>query len=191
MERFQKDIKNHPAPYFVFGDFNFRCDTEGVVKELTENLTTHRITNLKNDNTKVQYRNSNGQNVLTIGKKEFIHVEHQNKFKEEWLRQYDRELDPLKNILFEYPIKFPPSYPYEEDPAYPESYMGTRCPAWCDRILVNPAAKKLIFNYSDNFIYDIIGGDVCMGDHKVSFFFIQFFFSYKVCMFKIGFGDFV
>lgn len=30
--RFHKDILNGIAPYFVFGDFNFRCDTEGVVK---------------------------------------------------------------------------------------------------------------------------------------------------------------
>lgn len=30
--RFHKDSVNGMAPYFVFGDFNFRCDTEGVVK---------------------------------------------------------------------------------------------------------------------------------------------------------------
>lgn len=30
--RFHKDNVNGLAPYFVFGDFNFRCDTEGVVK---------------------------------------------------------------------------------------------------------------------------------------------------------------
>lgn len=30
--RFHKDVLNGVAPYFVFGDFNFRCDTEGVVK---------------------------------------------------------------------------------------------------------------------------------------------------------------
>lgn len=32
LERFQKDLVNQPTPYFVFGDFNFRCDTGGVVK---------------------------------------------------------------------------------------------------------------------------------------------------------------
>ena len=32
LERFHKDVKNGMAPYFVFGDFNFRCDTQGVVK---------------------------------------------------------------------------------------------------------------------------------------------------------------
>lgn len=32
MERFHTDRLNGAAPYFVFGDFNFRCDTAGVVK---------------------------------------------------------------------------------------------------------------------------------------------------------------
>lgn len=32
LERFHKDPKNELVPFFIFGDFNFRCDTEGVVK---------------------------------------------------------------------------------------------------------------------------------------------------------------
>lgn len=43
-----------------------------------------------------------------------------------------------------------------------------RCPAWCDRILMSKAGKELI-NGTDNYQYDIIGADTCMGDHKVSF----------------------
>lgn len=122
---FHKDVLNGVAPYFVFGDFNFRCDTEGVVKvsqknifsirhlkckhtpqtlesireaktnalyfcvsfiqKLAEDLTIHRILNVKNDHYKVQYRDGEAQNVLTIGKKEFHHVEHQSKFKESWV----------------------------------------------------------------------------------------------------------
>lgn len=115
IDRFHKDVLNGVAPYFVFGDFNFRCDTEGVVKvlernilflvktkkfltefvhsfinfyrlqKLAEDLTIHRVLNVKNDHHKVQYRDSNAQNVLTIGKKEFHHVEHQTKFKESWV----------------------------------------------------------------------------------------------------------
>lgn len=69
----------------MFGDFNFRCDTEGVVKKLTKDLSIHRIMNIKNDHTKLQYRDDLGSNVLTIGKKEFSHVEHQTKFKESWV----------------------------------------------------------------------------------------------------------
>lgn len=86
------------------------------------------------------------------------------------LQQFDRELEPLKEILVEYPITFPPSYPYEEEPTLPQNYMSTRCPGWCDRILMDPTAKDLIVD--ENFSskdYNVIGEDMCMGDHKVSF----------------------
>lgn len=83
--RFHTDTVNGTAPYFVFGDFNFRCDTEGVVKKLTKDLSIHRTMNIKNDHTKLQYRDEVGSNILTIGKKEFSHVEHQTKFKESWV----------------------------------------------------------------------------------------------------------
>jgi inositol polyphosphate 5-phosphatase INPP5A len=79
-------------------------------------------------------------------------------------------MGPLKELLFEYDINFPPSYPYEEDPKQPGSYMFTRCPAWCDRILLSPAAKALLDESEEEVskIYGIIGENVCMGDHKVS-----------------------
>lgn len=54
-------------------------------QKLAEDLTIHRILNVKNDHYKVQYRDGDAQNVLTIGKKEFHHVEHQTKFKESWV----------------------------------------------------------------------------------------------------------
>jgi inositol polyphosphate 5-phosphatase INPP5A len=90
LERFHRDAENNTAPYFVFGDFNFRCDTEGVVKNLTKDLTMHRLQSVKNDHTKVQYRDGDGQNVLTVGKKEFTHSDHQTKFKEEWVSMNSR-----------------------------------------------------------------------------------------------------
>ncbi|XP_052858021.1 inositol polyphosphate-5-phosphatase A isoform X1 [Drosophila gunungcola] len=164
IERFHLDEQNGTVPFFVFGDFNFRCDTEGVVKELTENLTPHRVQNVKNENDKIHYRNSTGNNVLTVGKKEFSHADHQLKFKEDWLKKFDRELEPLKDILVEYPIKFVPSYPFEEDPEMPTDYMSTRCPAWCDRILMSPQVHEII--RSDDWTYGMIGEAVCMGDHK-------------------------
>lgn len=85
------------------------------------------------------------------------------------LQKFDRELEPLRDILIEYPITFPPSYPFEEEPKHPKDYMLTRCPAWCDRILMSPAAKSLIHDASDDTSseYNIIGGETCMGDHKV------------------------
>lgn len=41
-----------------------------------------------------------------------------------------------------------------------------RCPAWCDRILMSKAAKKLMGD-EEYYQYGIIGADTCMGDHKV------------------------
>lgn len=92
------------------------------------------------------------------------------------LRKFDLELDPIKRILYEFPVQFSPSYPYEEDVDLPLNYMSTRCPSWCDRVLVSPAAKLLLSNDgtdestedSDNsVVYSIIGENICMGDHKV------------------------
>ncbi|KAM7360844.1 inositol polyphosphate-5-phosphatase A isoform 1-T3 [Cochliomyia hominivorax] len=166
LERFHLDEKNGLAPFFLFGDFNFRCDTGGVIKELTENLTAHRIQSMKSDCTKVHYRNSGGDNILTVGKKEFNHADHQLKFKESWLKKFDRELEPLTEFLIEFPIDFPPSYPYEEDPEMPTDYMSTRCPSWCDRILMSVQAKKIIRETESPNTYNLMGEDVCMGDHK-------------------------
>ncbi|XP_017139664.1 inositol polyphosphate-5-phosphatase A isoform X1 [Drosophila miranda] len=164
IERFHSDEKNGSVPYFLFGDFNFRCDTDGVVKELTKNLNRYRAEDTRIENNKVHYRNSIGDTVLTIGKKEFSHVDHQLKFKEDWLKKYDRELEPLKDTLDEYPINFFPTYPFEEDPHMPMDYMSTRCPAWCDRILMSPQIKEMVV--IDEWKYGMIGESACMGDHK-------------------------
>ncbi|KAJ2940489.1 hypothetical protein O0L34_g6420 [Tuta absoluta] len=134
------------APYFIFGDFNFRTDTGGVVKKLTEELTACRIQNGdKVDSSKLQYRSkSDDRVVLTVGKKEFSHSEHQTVFREPWLQRFDRELEALRPHLYEFPVKFPPTYPFEEDAALPTDYMKTRCPSWCDRVLLSQAARLLI-----------------------------------------------
>ncbi|KAG8551207.1 hypothetical protein GDO81_004008 [Engystomops pustulosus] len=48
--------------------------------------------------------------------------------------------------------------------------MNTRCPAWCDRILMSHSAKELLLKSENDeriVIYDSIGPNICMGDHKV------------------------
>ncbi|PSN56232.1 hypothetical protein C0J52_00396 [Blattella germanica] len=104
------------APFFLFGDFNFRTDTHAVVQ----------------------------------------------------LREYDRELEPFASQLFEFPISFQPSYPFEEDEQGAKLYMKTRCPAWCDRILLSNSAKSLVKNFSqaDSVLYGLMGTSTSMGDHK-------------------------
>lgn len=103
MERLHTDRSNGVAPYFVFGDFNFRCDTAGVVERLAEQLTAHRLSpsgggggggvgdngcsEATSTATRVQYRDGAGEAVLTIGKKEFVHRAHQAVFKEEWVSE--------------------------------------------------------------------------------------------------------
>ncbi|XP_047512636.1 inositol polyphosphate-5-phosphatase A isoform X1 [Pieris napi] len=144
------------APYFIFGDFNFRTDTGGVVKRITDNLIANRMSNGANvESSKMQYRSkSEDRVVLTIGKKEFSHVDHQKIFRESWLQKYDRELEALKPHLYEFPVKFPPSYPFEEDVHLPTHYMKTRCPAWCDRVLLSQSARLLVQERAENRVHN-------------------------------------
>ena len=59
-------------------------------------------------------------------------------------------------------------YPFSEDLINATKYMESRCPAWCDRIVLN---KNMLDSISSNpgvspAIYDMIGEHGCMGDHK-------------------------
>ncbi|KAF5273923.1 hypothetical protein FQA39_LY01038 [Lamprigera yunnana] len=168
LQRFHNDSYGR-APYFLFGDFNFRTDTDGVIKKLTEGLTTTRIQNHKNgDFTKLQYTNDDSQLILTIGKKEFKHSDHQSLFLQNtdtWLKKFDKELEAFENYITEFEVKFPPSYPFEENISEGTRYMLTRCPSWCDRVLLSHAAKKLVIEEGP-VEYGVIGSCTCMGDHK-------------------------
>ncbi|PNJ30083.1 INPP5A isoform 7 [Pongo abelii] len=88
------------------------------------------------------------------------------------LLEFDKELSVFKDRLYELDISFPPSYPYSEDARQGEQYMNTRCPAWCDRILMSLSAKELVLRSESEekvVTYDHIGPNVCMGDHKPVF----------------------
>ncbi|XP_028047934.1 inositol polyphosphate-5-phosphatase A isoform X2 [Monomorium pharaonis] len=169
LDRFHND-KYQNVPYFLFGDFNFRTDTASVIKKLTEDTQEKRLSN-KGNISKLQFHNRDDDLVLTLGKKEFSHYEHQNVFMKngaEWLREYDKELGDFEGRLFEFPINFVPSYPFQEDINEPVNYMQTRVPAWCDRVLLSPTAKTLVqdIDNSEAMEYGIIGPNTCMGDHK-------------------------
>jgi len=104
-----------------------------------------------------------GDCVLRIEKKRFDYFNHK-KLLSEW-KQYlgdDRELLKFPTI-FECPIRFPPTYPWSEDPEHSEVLLKTRAPAWTDRILMNSTAWQLVV---DQHRYACIGRDACMGDHK-------------------------
>ncbi|KAK0085777.1 hypothetical protein PV326_005793 [Microctonus aethiopoides] len=169
LERFHND-QYQTVPYFLFGDFNFRTDTSGVIKKLTEDTHENQLLS-KGNISKLQFRNNDENLILTLGKKEFSHHEHRQVFAADggqWLREYDRELEDFEGRLFEFPVEFVPSYPFEEDINQGSNYMQTRVPAWCDRILLSPTAKLLVENISsgDPVEYGIIGPTTCMGDHK-------------------------
>ncbi len=69
---------------------------------------------------------------------------------------------------------FPPSYPYAEEADKPHEYMESRCPAWCDRIILNNYLKDILdLDDSKSHKYYMIGEDTCMGDHKV--FYLYFY----------------
>ncbi|XP_063233437.1 uncharacterized protein LOC134537094 isoform X2 [Bacillus rossius redtenbacheri] len=171
LDRFHND-SNGIAPFFLFGDFNFRTDSQGVVQKLAAGLSPVRVQGVKNtDHTKLQYRDDASEVVLSLGKKEFCHRDHQTVFYEDdamWLKEFDHELEPFEGRLFEFPIGFPPSYPFEENEKGAKHYMQTRCPSWCDRIVLSSTAKSLVRGISDSSSveYGIIGSDTCMGDHK-------------------------
>ncbi|XP_056637779.1 inositol polyphosphate-5-phosphatase A isoform X2 [Diorhabda sublineata] len=165
LQKFHNDQYEN-APYFIFGDFNFRTDTDGVVKKLTDGLRTIRVQNNKNNEyTKLQFMTEDSKLVLTVGKKEFNHSDHQTVFTSEWLKSFDKECEAFEDTLWEFPVKFPPSYPFEEKISHGTIYMQTRCPAWCDRVLLSKSAKKLIKNDTDT-KYGLMGIKTCMGDHK-------------------------
>jgi len=173
--------KHPPRPYFIFGDFNFRLDCKSVVKSLTSDLLD--VTHPEAQDNK-QYVDKRSQElVLSIGKKEFALLHADNTFRGQWRkwRPYDMEVGELRDRLTEFPLAFPPTYPFAEDPNTGTSYMRTRCPAWCDRVLMSHEARSLLVKPAaeaadqadQSFHYDVIGKDVCMGDHKPVFLWCQ------------------
>uniref|UniRef100_A0A915AHL1 inositol-polyphosphate 5-phosphatase n=1 Tax=Parascaris univalens TaxID=6257 RepID=A0A915AHL1_PARUN len=103
--------------------------------------------------------------VLRIEKNRFDYFNHK-KLLHEW-RTYLEDDKEAKSFpsLRELRIQFPPTYPWSENPDESEALMKTRAPAWCDRVLMNTAAFEMVCA-DEHAIYDSIGKNVCMGDHK-------------------------
>lgn len=49
------------------------------------------------------------------------------------------------------------SYPYSEEYSQPTQYMNTRCPAWCDRVLMSQTALKFIHKVRHCCVYNLLG----------------------------------
>lgn len=100
------------------------------------------------------------------------------------LRFFDKEPEAFADHLAEFPVTFPPSYPFEEKLSQATSYMQTRCPGWCDRVLFSHTAKKLITE-DETVEYDLMGRSICMGDHKVRFLHSLFVISLCISSYRL------
>ncbi|XP_026880832.1 inositol polyphosphate-5-phosphatase A isoform X1 [Electrophorus electricus] len=164
-------------PFFLFGDFNFRLDTLSLVQNLSTSAEVQTVKDSSNEVEKIIYEkkdNDHKQVLLHIETKLFAYL-HEADFRENngrELLKYDKEVAAFHDVITEEEILFPPSYPYSEDYTKPTQYMNTRCPSWCDRILMSHSARDLIQTKEDgdrNVVYNTLGPNVCMGDHKPVF----------------------
>ncbi|KAF3695969.1 Type I inositol 1,4,5-trisphosphate 5-phosphatase [Channa argus] len=174
-----------PLPFFLFGDFNFRLDTLSLVQHLSTSADVQTVTkHSSNEVEKIicEEKDNDHQVLLQIEEKLFAYL-HQAVFREDngrALLKYDKEVAVFHDVIREEDIKFPPSYPYSEDYTKPTQYMNTRCPAWCDRILMSHSAQEFIHRSCSvlregerRVVYNTMGPTVCMGDHKPVFLFFS------------------
>ncbi|KFM76033.1 Type I inositol-1,4,5-trisphosphate 5-phosphatase, partial [Stegodyphus mimosarum] len=175
LQKFSTD-QYEKVPFFIFGDFNFRLDTKGVIQKLTNQAVPVYVKSAKNGEVeKILYKDPGNENkvILTLEKKVFDLDRHEETFarSEKWLQEFDKEPKVFGEDLFEFDISFPPSYPFKEDTCSGSSYMRTRCPSWCDRILLSKSALSIVNStpldtaYSP-IVYQLVGENVSMGDHK-------------------------
>ncbi|XP_064451561.1 inositol polyphosphate-5-phosphatase A isoform X2 [Mirounga angustirostris] len=143
------DQRFENVSYFVFGDFNFRLDSKSVVETLCTKATMQTVRAADtNEVVKLIFRESdNDRKVMLQLEKKLFDYFNQEVFRDNngtALLEFDKELSVFKDRLYELDISFPPSYPYSEDSGQGQQYMNTRCPAWCDRVLMSPSARELI-----------------------------------------------
>ncbi|XP_037634290.1 inositol polyphosphate-5-phosphatase A [Sebastes umbrosus] len=175
------DSRYTPLPFLLFGDFNFRLDTLSLVQHLSNSADVQTVKkDSSNEVEKIicEEKDNDHQVLLHIEEKLFAYL-HQAVFREDngkALLKYDKEVAAFHDVIGEEDIKFPPSYPYSEEYTKPTQYMNTRCPAWCDRILMAHTAQEFIHRGDDgekSVVYNTVGPNVCMGDHKPVFLFFS------------------
>ncbi|XP_059819512.1 inositol polyphosphate-5-phosphatase A-like isoform X2 [Hypanus sabinus] len=170
------DSRYEKAPFLIFGDFNVRLDTQGVVETLCcPSAVQTVLTNDAEDVKKVLFQEKDNDHkvLLRIESKTFDYFD-QDVFREnngKALLKFDKELATFIDEICELDIQFPPSYPYSEVNTEGTLYANTRCPAWCDRILMSPSAIEVVIK--GEYVYDMMGPEVCMGDHKPVYLYFQ------------------
>ena len=150
------------VPSFIFGDFNFRTDTKALLSYLINEkrcIVSKSVNKIALDWETTQENEK--ENALEIEPKKF-----RSKLgwmvAKDFLRQFDTEMKAFPSLK-ELPVNFPPTYPFKEESS--TGYNESRCPSWCDRALFCPEASRMI-DYSEPVIYNLLGLDSMMGDHK-------------------------
>uniref|UniRef100_A0A452EUD6 inositol-polyphosphate 5-phosphatase n=1 Tax=Capra hircus TaxID=9925 RepID=A0A452EUD6_CAPHI len=166
------DHRFEKASYFVFGDFNFRLDSKSVVETLCTKATMQTVRAADtNEVVKLIFRESdNDRKVMLQLEKKLFDYFNQEVFRDDNGTAVSPAVGCVR--LLTAPLSYLPSYPYSEDCSQGRQYMNTRCPAWCDRVLMSPSAKELVLRSESEekvVTYDHIGPNVCMGDHKPVF----------------------
>jgi inositol-1,4,5-trisphosphate 5-phosphatase len=159
-------------PLFLYGDFNFRLDFSAVVKHiLTANHHTKLVQTENGSVHRIEYRTkgtSDDTAIVTVERKRFV-PQDRDQFTTHFveLLQYDQEREHFQSLR-ELPINFQPSYPFVEDVDVEDGscYMDKRCPAWCDRITMNESGLSVVKKSPLGCMYNIIGKQACVGDHK-------------------------
>lgn len=158
----------------IFGDFNTRLDTKLFVENYMKALDPLIVHNDGETIPRsVVYKSidDHEQDLLLVCARKF-NLHNWEYFTEKniaELLQLDTELTWCSDELKELDILFLPSYPHSEDPTTNAVYSNTRCPAWCDRILFDAQTHKELKESFYPTLYNCIGKDVCIGDHKPVF----------------------
>eukprot|EP00042_Codosiga_hollandica_P056924 m.832529 g.832529 ORF g.832529 m.832529 type:complete len:441 (+) comp59464_c0_seq4:388-1710(+) len=169
LKTLDESSKGRPIPAFIFGDMNFRLTLPKVYDHvLGQDPHIERREEVYEGRPVVRLTHSlSRQDILRVNDNSFLHQDPEQFLEDrgEAYRPFDNEVSAFQSVLFELPIKFEPSYPYQESAQFPRSFLNKRCPAWCDRVLMTESAFALV-RQSDAPKYDLVGRDVCMGDHK-------------------------
>lgn len=171
-----KDVGSEGIVFF-FGDMNFRLSHQRVLKHFASR-SGGKTTKVEGDTLKeisLADSKSSEEPLLVLKDKKFLVKTPSDFLKERGsvFRAFDIEGEVLHPSLREFPVVFEPSYPYSEDPDVHDQFLTKRCPGWCDRVLMTPGAMHLVVPASND-AYDLIGRNVCMGDHKPVKLVVQF-----------------
>ncbi|VDI07913.1 inositol-1,4,5-trisphosphate 5-phosphatase [Mytilus galloprovincialis] len=177
LKRFEED-QYDKVPQFIFGDFNFRLDSNALINELTKKTTSNQTKGKKGQVNKICYTEEvNNKVVLTLETKGFdCHEKHSEIFlkKSKHLRKYDNEMLLYKDRLFEYEINFPPRIKLYDSICGQFTFFNMlretirqHCQNYGTDVFIYQCVCSL-FTMNETVVpkYDTIGKDSCMGDHK-------------------------